>query len=108
MGSEVTFKLIGLCPLYGNYIYNYVHALLWIHVVADDHELLYPLQDGYTPLYLAAKEGHTACVEHLLSTPGIDVNFKSKVSLSYGYSCMACGQSFRKCVNLNEGHNIVW
>ena len=45
-----------------------------IHVVVDDHELLYPLQWGGTPLHLAAREGHTTCVEHLLSTPGIDVN----------------------------------
>ena len=53
-------------------------------------ELLYPLQDdysqlhygeeGYTPLHFAAKGGHTKCVEHLLSTPGIDVNIKDGVS----------------------------
>ena len=45
-------------------------------------DLLYPLQDGDTPLLLAAKGGHTACVELLLSTPGIDVNIKDKVSWS--------------------------
>ena len=45
-------------------------------------ELLYLLQYKDTPLHNAAKEGHTACVEHLLSTPGIDVNIKSKVSWS--------------------------
>ena len=39
------------------------------------------LQDeGDTPLHLAARGGHTACVEHLLSTPGIDVNIKDNVS----------------------------
>ena len=43
-------------------------------------ELLYPLQDGHTPLHLAARGGHTTCVEHLLSTPGIDVNIKDRVS----------------------------
>ena len=43
-------------------------------------ELLYPLQDGHTPLHLAAREGHTTSVEHLLSTPGIDVNIKDVVS----------------------------
>ena len=37
-------------------------------------ELLYPLQDGYTPLHYAAEGGHTTCVEHLLPTPGIDVD----------------------------------
>ena len=47
-------------------------------------ELLYPLQDGHTPLHLAAWGGYTTCVEHLLSTPGIDVNIKDKVSWSTG------------------------
>ena len=32
------------------------------------------------PLHLAARGGHSACVERLLSTPGIDVNIKDKVS----------------------------
>ena len=48
--------------------------------VVDDHELLYPLQAGDTPLHLAAREGHTTCVEHLLSIPGIDVNIQGLVS----------------------------
>ena len=43
-------------------------------------ELLYPLQVGNTPLHLAARKGRTTCVEHFLSTPGIDVNIKDKVS----------------------------
>ena len=44
-------------------------------------ELLYPLQDGDTPLHCAAREGHTTCVDHrLLSIPGIDVNIKDVVS----------------------------
>ena len=42
--------------------------------------VLYPLQYGYTPLHLAAMGGHTTCVERHLSTPGIDVNIKNKVS----------------------------
>ena len=46
---------------------------------------LYPLQDGNTPLHYAAKGGHTTCVEHLLSTPGIDVNIKDKVNCSTEY-----------------------
>ena len=37
-------------------------------------EILYPLQDCYTPLHLAARGAHTTVVEHLLSIPGIDVN----------------------------------
>ena len=43
-------------------------------------ELLYPLQFGSTALHLAARGGHTACVEGLLSTPGIGVNIKDWVS----------------------------
>ena len=42
-------------------------------------ELLYPLQDGDAPLHNAAREGHTTCLERLLSTPGIDINIKNKV-----------------------------
>ena len=45
-------------------------------------ELLYPIQYGNSPLHLAAREGNATCVEHLLSTPGIDVNIKGKVSQS--------------------------
>ena len=45
-------------------------------------KLLYPLQYGDTPLHYAAKGGHITCVEHLLSTPGIDVNIQDKVSWS--------------------------
>ena len=41
-----------------------------------------PLQYDYTPLHLAARGGHTACVDHFLSTPGIDVNIKDKVRCS--------------------------
>ena len=51
-------------------------------------ELLYPLQDGNAPLHLAAKGGHTACVEHLLSTPGIDVNIMNTVSWSIECCCV--------------------
>ena len=55
-------------------------------------ELLYPLQDGYAPLHYAAEGGHTTCVEHLLSTPGIDVNIdvniKSRVSWFKVMICM--------------------
>ena len=49
-------------------------------------ELLYPLQFDRTPLHLAAMGDHTTCVEHLLSTPGIDVNIKDEVSWS-GRGC---------------------
>ena len=48
--------------------------------------LLFPLQySGGTPLHWAAGEGHTTCVEHLLSTPGIDVNIADRVSW-----CIVC------------------
>ena len=56
-----------------------------VHVPTMLTELLYPLQDGYTQLHLAAMGGHTACVERLLSSPGIDVNIKGKVSWSTEY-----------------------
>ena len=52
------------------------------------HRLPYPLQHGDTSLHLAAMEGHTACVERLLSTPGIDVNIKDKVSCFIECRCM--------------------
>ena len=55
-------------------------ASCFLNGVVDDHELLYPLQYGHTPLNLAARGGHTTCVKHLLSTPGIDVNIKDVVS----------------------------
>ena len=45
-------------------------------------ELLYPLQNWYTPLHLAAQGGHTTCEDRLLSTPGIGVNIKNNVSRS--------------------------
>ena len=45
-------------------------------------ELLYPLQYGYTALHIAARRGHTICVDNLLSTPGIDVNIENEVSWS--------------------------
>ena len=38
------------------------------------------LQDGNAALLHAAKEGHTICVGGLLSTPGINVNIKDRVS----------------------------
>ena len=44
---------------------------------------LYPLQDDNTPLLIAAEGGHTTCVEHLLSTPGIDVDTAFKTIFNY-------------------------
>ena len=62
--------------------------VLHVHVYTERTmltELLYPIQDGYAPLHLAAMGGHTTCVEYLLSTLGIDVNIKSKVRWSTEY-----------------------
>ena len=53
---------------------------MFLNGVVDDHELLYPLQDGNTPLHFAAMGGHTTCMECLLSAPGIHVNIKNKVA----------------------------
>ena len=58
------------------YLQLHVCALWWLHVVVNEH----PLQLDITPLHLAAEGGHTTCVEHLLSIPGIDVNIKNRVS----------------------------
>ena len=55
------------------HIDDHLHVHMYI-VPTMLAELLYPLQGGYTPLHIAALRGHTACVEHLLSTPGIDVD----------------------------------
>ena len=60
---------------------DYAHAVRYHMYI----ELMYPLQNGDTPLLLAARGVHPMCVEHLLSTPGIDVNVKDKAS--YGSGC---------------------
>ena len=59
--------------------------LIAVHVYIVTTELLYPLQFGYAPLHWAARGGHTTCVEHFLSTPGIDVSIKDEVSWSIMY-----------------------
>ena len=61
------------------YYFVHIHVFIEPTMLTD---LIYPLQVHNTPLHLAAEEGHTTCVEHLLSTPGIDVNFKDRVSWS--------------------------
>ena len=66
----------------------YIVHVLHVHVYIAPtmlSELLYPLQSGNIPLHLAARGGHILCVEHLLSTPGIDVNIKNEVSWSTEY-----------------------
>ena len=61
-----------------------LHVHVYIVPTMLTELLLYPLQYGcYTPLHLAAEGGHTTCVEHLLSTPGIDVNKEDRVSWSH-------------------------
>ena len=50
---------------------------------------MYPLQDGKTPLHLAARGGHTSCIDCLLSTPVIDVTIT------------AVSWSTRTCVHSN-------
>ena len=61
-------------------------------------DLLYPLQYGATPLHLAAVYGSTTCVERLLSTPGIDVNIKDRVSL-----CIECYMNITVMIILRTG-----
>ena len=55
---------------------------MYVHRTNCLTELLYPLQNGNTPLHCTAMGGHTTCVERLLSTPGIDVNNANRVSWS--------------------------
>ena len=89
-----------VCIVHVN-VYTLVFSYMKGHV--DDHvlhvhvyilptmltELLYPLQDGYTPLHCAVKRGHTTYVERLLSTPGIDVNMKARVSWFIECCCIS-------------------
>ena len=63
------------------FMFERLHVHMYI-VPTILSELLYQLQDGGTPLHNAVRGGHTTCVEHLLSTPGIDVNIKDVVSWS--------------------------
>ena len=49
------------------YMYMYM-CTLYHHVVT---ELLYPLQKGYAPLYLAVVGNYITCMEHLLSNDDI-------------------------------------
>ena len=51
--------------------------VLHVHVYIVLTMFTEPLLGSDTPLHLAANRGHTACVEYLLSTPGIDVNITS-------------------------------
>ena len=46
-------------------------------------ELLYPLQDGNTPLHIAVEKGYTLCMEYLISIRGMDVNIKNDVSWAH-------------------------
>ena len=69
------FDVLMLMTMYLLHIHVHVYIVLTMLT-----ELLYPLQYGDTPIHLAAKRGHTTCVKHLLSTPGIDVSIKSLVS----------------------------
>ena len=59
---------MSMMTIYYMYMYTAVH-------------LTYPLQGGDARLlHLAARRGHTSCVERLLTTSGIDVNIRSMVS----------------------------
>ena len=71
-------------------------------------ELLYPLQDGYTPLHFTAWGGRTTCVERLLSTPGIDVNIKGRVSPLYVIKDNTYGEDKRDCEFMFENSAIMY
>ena len=73
-----------------------------IHCTIMLTELLYPLQYGDTPLHLAAREGHTTCVEHLIHTHGIDMSTNNKVSNSYlKLIAISSQSSHKRSVNFN-------
>ena len=70
------------CSVFLESIYTYVsvsikHLFYILHAMLT--ELLYPLQEGHTPLHLAAWRAHIS-VERLLSTRGINMNNKDMVS----------------------------
>ena len=67
----------------------HVHVQIVPTMLSELH-VLYPLQDGNTPLHLAAMRGLTTFMEHLLSTPGIFVNDKDKVSWSTEFKNKMC------------------
>ena len=77
---------------------GHVDEHVHVHIVPNMlTELLYPLQYGGGTL--AAMEGHTTCVKHLLSTPDIDVNIKNEVSWSTEYKkkhvrCALCYRNY--------------
>ena len=75
------YERLHTCILRGHVDDHLLHVHVYIAPTMLT-ELLYPLQCRNTPLHLAAEKGHTACVEHLLSTPGIDVNIQNRVSWS--------------------------
>ena len=62
-------------------------TLYFVPMMLCKDDVLYLIQHGgLTPLHLAAREGHTTCVERLISTPGSEVNIGT-VSWSIEY-CM--------------------
>ena len=84
-----SIEYLKMCTVIGTVAYDVLHVHVRI-LPTMLTELLYPLQTGHTPLHWAAVLGRTSCVERLLSTPGIDVNIKDKVSWSTEYSNKIC------------------
>ena len=50
-------------------------------------------ENGFTPLHQAALNGHTTCVDRLISTPGIIVNIKSEVNWIIECTCSCINNS---------------
>ena len=81
--STPSAMFVNVCTIAMSYMKDVDDHVLHVHVYIVPTmltETLYPLQNYNTPLHLAVNGGHTTCVEHLLSTPGIDVNIKDLVS----------------------------
>ena len=75
-------------------------------------KLLYPLQNGNTPLHHAAMKGNTTCVERLLFTRGVDVNVnirnvnqQTALMMATVYDVMMLLQKYTTCHEDYPLHN---
>ena len=81
---------LAICALFVIYI-TYIMLYMYISLKC---KIICIFQEGASPLVLAVSGGHSTCVEHLLSAPGIDVNIKDMVSVTIEY------MSFPVCIHL--------
>ena len=55
----------------GSHVFDlsWIYFLVWLLICAP-----LPQNEGYTPLYVAAQEGHDAALSALVAHPDVDVN----------------------------------